>query len=312
MTSAEQEGTGVRGAISELLGLGDRDTGDRHGTSGDPTEGHDDAAGRTDPARPAPQDPIADDGRGRADFVAGTDGRPTVAADLDPAGPGHPATGRPADGITGDAPGTNADTPATARLDTPPRGRSDVDDQLDRPRGDGVSTPDEHPTRADTGPAAAHGSDDLGPAAQTPVGGPAGPGTGELGAGPSFAGSTRSPDSEPAGTRPDPTPASGPVGSPDAVSGTDETGRERLVSRERADSYGTRWDQVKGAFVDEPRRAVTEADSLVGELLDELQTLFTAQRRGLEHGLDTDGATTEDLRLALRRYRSFFDRLLSI
>jgi hypothetical protein len=90
-----------------------------------------------------------------------------------------------------------------------------------------------------------------------------------------------------------------------------EGGRERLVPAERAHDYSSRWDALKGDFVDEPRRAVAQADDLVGELLDEIQRLFADQRRNLEQGFDHDRASTEDLRLALRRYRSFFDRLLS-
>ena len=88
--------------------------------------------------------------------------------------------------------------------------------------------------------------------------------------------------------------------------------RAALVTRDRADSYSARWDSVKGEFVDEPRRAVANADALVGELLDELQELFKQQRTQIEQGLDADETSTEDLRVALRRYRSFFDRLLSI
>ena len=90
------------------------------------------------------------------------------------------------------------------------------------------------------------------------------------------------------------------------------TDPNRLVTAERAQSYSARWDQVKGEFVDEPRRAVVKADALVGELLDELGQLFTQQRRGIEQDLDNDEVSTEDLRVALRRYRSFFDRLLSV
>jgi len=86
---------------------------------------------------------------------------------------------------------------------------------------------------------------------------------------------------------------------------------ERLVPRERADAYSARWDSAKSTFVDEPRTAVAQADALVGELLDEMQRLFGEQRRRLEEGLDADTTSTEDLRLALRRYRSFFDRLVS-
>jgi hypothetical protein len=89
------------------------------------------------------------------------------------------------------------------------------------------------------------------------------------------------------------------------------TDPDRLVTAERAQSYGARWDEVKGEFVDEPRQAVVKADALVGELLDELAQLFGQQRRGIEQDLDNDEVSTEDLRVALRRYRSFFDRLLS-
>jgi hypothetical protein len=92
----------------------------------------------------------------------------------------------------------------------------------------------------------------------------------------------------------------------------DDGDRAALVTRDRAESYGARWDAVKGEFVDEPRRAVADADALVGELLDELQELFKQQRTQIEQGLDADETSTEDLRVALRRYRSFFDRLLSI
>ena len=99
------------------------------------------------------------------------------------------------------------------------------------------------------------------------------------------------------------------VAADDASRGGD--GRERLVPADRAREYSTRWDALKGDFVDEPRRAVAQADGLVGELLDEIQRVFTDQRRELEQGFAHDDASTEDLRLALRRYRSFFDRLLS-
>ncbi len=96
------------------------------------------------------------------------------------------------------------------------------------------------------------------------------------------------------------------------TSGPDEEERERLIPQERTDEYTARWDALKGGFVDEPRQAVAEADQLVRELLDELQEVFRTQRQGLEQGLDADQTSTEDLRVALRRYRSLFDRLLSV
>jgi hypothetical protein len=93
----------------------------------------------------------------------------------------------------------------------------------------------------------------------------------------------------------------------------DNGARERttLISPERSESYNSRWNELKSEFVDEPRRAVRGANELVGEVLDELEELFRRQRADLEHGLDSDQTTTEDLRQALGRYRSFFDRLLS-
>jgi hypothetical protein len=88
--------------------------------------------------------------------------------------------------------------------------------------------------------------------------------------------------------------------------------RQHLLAERRADEYTARWAELKNGFVDEPRQSVRQADQLVGDILEELQDIFSAQRRDLEHGLDTDKATTEDLRTALGRYRRFFDRLLSI
>ena len=87
--------------------------------------------------------------------------------------------------------------------------------------------------------------------------------------------------------------------------------RTALIPAERAESYNSRWNELKSEFVDEPLRAVRGANQLVGEVLDELEELFRRQRADLEHGLDSEQTTTEDLRQALGRYRSFFDRLLS-
>jgi hypothetical protein len=84
-----------------------------------------------------------------------------------------------------------------------------------------------------------------------------------------------------------------------------------LIEPERAEGYNGRWNELKSEFVDDPRSSVRGANQLVGEVLDELEELFRRQRADLEHGLDSEQTTTEDLRQALGRYRSFFDRLLS-
>lgn len=78
------------------------------------------------------------------------------------------------------------------------------------------------------------------------------------------------------------------------------------VPTERARAYGARWDAVKVSFVDEPRKAVEQADALVRELVEDL---LRDQRRSASEGAET---STEDLRMALLRYRGLFDRLLDL
>jgi hypothetical protein len=87
---------------------------------------------------------------------------------------------------------------------------------------------------------------------------------------------------------------------------------ERFVPAERAKGFAARWAELKGDFVDEPRDAVHKADALVGDVLDEIAKVFTEQRSRIEHDLDTDSTSTEDLRQAMHRYRKFFERLLNI
>lgn len=86
-----------------------------------------------------------------------------------------------------------------------------------------------------------------------------------------------------------------------------------LLSPNDADSFRARWDRIQTGFVDEPRRAVEQADALVAELMKRLAEVFSDERRQLEDkwGQDRD-VSTEDLRVALQRYRSFFGRLLSV
>jgi hypothetical protein len=77
-------------------------------------------------------------------------------------------------------------------------------------------------------------------------------------------------------------------------------------------NFRARWDQVQTSFVDEPRQAVEQADSLVANVVKRIAEQFSTERAQLEHQWDSgDNVSTEDLRQALRRYRSFFDRLLS-
>lgn len=74
----------------------------------------------------------------------------------------------------------------------------------------------------------------------------------------------------------------------------------------------SRWDKAQGMFVDEPRKAVEDADALVATAVKRIAELFADERAKLEQQWDRGGeVSTEDLRQALRRYRSFFDRLLT-
>jgi len=95
-------------------------------------------------------------------------------------------------------------------------------------------------------------------------------------------------------------------------SGTNGHENATLIDPEHAERFRSRWNELKGEFVDEPRDAVRKADALVGDVLDEIAKVFTEQRSRIEHDLDTDGTSTEDLRQALHRYRKFFERLLNI
>jgi hypothetical protein len=108
-----------------------------------------------------------------------------------------------------------------------------------------------------------------------------------------------------------PDTANQPQTDADRQADTGASQRTSLIEPERAESYNSRWKELKGEFVDDPRRAVRGANELVGEVLDELEELFRRQRTDLEHGLGSEQTTTEDLRQVLIRYRSFFDRLLS-
>jgi hypothetical protein len=77
--------------------------------------------------------------------------------------------------------------------------------------------------------------------------------------------------------------------------------------------FRTRWDQIQIAFVDEPREAVQDADSLVASTMKRLAEIFSDERKKMESQWDRgDDVSTEDLRVALQRYRSFFNRLLKM
>jgi hypothetical protein len=86
-----------------------------------------------------------------------------------------------------------------------------------------------------------------------------------------------------------------------------------LFSAEAARDFRASWDAVQIGFVDDPKQAVRQADELVRQVLENLKQTFSNERGAIDGNTDAaDQASTEHLRMALRRYRSFFQRLLSL
>lgn len=88
---------------------------------------------------------------------------------------------------------------------------------------------------------------------------------------------------------------------------------EPLFTPELAETYRTRWISIQSGFVDDPRQAVRRGDELVAQMMTNLANTFAEERHRVEAQLDETGeGSTENLRVTLRRYRSFFERLLSL
>jgi hypothetical protein len=146
-----------------------------------------------------------------------------------------------------------------------------------------------------------------------PAGRPADAGTQPAGQPVDESGADR-PIDEPSSRRPDLSVVQG-GGSTDtsgsAAAGGAEGG-QTLLPPDQASGFHERWQDIQVSFVDEPRQAVEQADLLVADLLQRLAASFSDERKRLEGQWDRGGdVSTEDLRVALQRYRSFFDRLLA-
>ena len=84
-----------------------------------------------------------------------------------------------------------------------------------------------------------------------------------------------------------------------------------LLEREESDHFRTRWNEIQGKFVDEPRTAVQQADALVSEVVENITQMFAKNHSSLESQWNQgNDVSTEDLRKALQQYRSFFNRLV--
>ena len=86
-----------------------------------------------------------------------------------------------------------------------------------------------------------------------------------------------------------------------------------LLANDEATTLRHQWETIQIGFVDEPRRSVEDADSLVAQAMKRVAEVFAEERAQLERQWSQgQDVSTEDLRVALKRYRSFFDRLLSV
>jgi len=87
---------------------------------------------------------------------------------------------------------------------------------------------------------------------------------------------------------------------------------QALFPTGESDTFRNRWNDIQVSFVDEPRPSVEKADQLVASVIRRLTQIYAEERSKLEkEWAKGSEVSTEDLRQALRRYRSFFDRLLS-
>ena len=103
-------------------------------------------------------------------------------------------------------------------------------------------------------------------------------------------------------------------GVPTGTTSADDTPQMELFPSEELVGYRARWDAIQTGFVDQPRAAVEQADALVSQVVTRLTEVFKRERSTLEDQWmkGDDNVSTEDLRIAFTRYRSFFHRLLSM
>jgi hypothetical protein len=106
-----------------------------------------------------------------------------------------------------------------------------------------------------------------------------------------------------------PVESGAPTRNLDASEGTDQM----LFADGELSGLRSRWNDVQAAFVDDPRDCVQKADGLVADVVDKLTAGFAQARSRLEEQWDRgEEVSTEDLRIALKRYREFFERLLAV
>jgi hypothetical protein len=92
-----------------------------------------------------------------------------------------------------------------------------------------------------------------------------------------------------------------------------ETRAAPLLPADFTQNLRSRWESIQTGFVDSPREAVQQADELVASAIKQLAERFADERNNLERQWDRgDQVNTEDLRVALTKYRTFFQKLMSV
>ncbi|MEU6312681.1 hypothetical protein [Streptomyces sp. NPDC047014] len=101
-------------------------------------------------------------------------------------------------------------------------------------------------------------------------------------------------------------------GGTDATTASPASDDEPLLGTADTEGYRKNWSEIQGRFVDDPQEAVRSADTLVAEVMQALAGTFSTRKQGLEAQWSRgEQVATEDLRVALQQYRSFFNRLLN-
>jgi hypothetical protein len=100
-------------------------------------------------------------------------------------------------------------------------------------------------------------------------------------------------------------------------SNPNQSNHAALFDEREAGDLRSRWQHIQGSFVDDPDASVVQADQLVAAAIQRLAEMFAHEKANLESAWSRGGdastaVSTEDMRQALRRYRSFFDRILSV
>jgi hypothetical protein len=104
-----------------------------------------------------------------------------------------------------------------------------------------------------------------------------------------------------------------PAPTRDHAAGQESREETPLLEETKTAQFRSHWDEIQRGFVDEPRDAVKQADSLVAEAIQQLASVFAEERAKLEQQWSRgDQVSTDDLRISLQRYRSFFQRLLEV